>query len=96
MSLQFHALTVKSVARDADALVVGFGVPEPLREAFAFEPGQYLTLRADVNGEDLRRSYSICSTPDDAEMRVGIRLLPGFCALYGLAVWRAQRRYGAA
>ena len=77
MSLQFHALPVKSVARDADALVVGFGVPEPLREAFAFEPGQYLTLRADVNGEDLRRSYSICSTPDDDEMRVGIRLLPG-------------------
>lgn len=77
MSLQFHALPVKSVARDADALVVGFGVPEDLRDAFAFEPGQYLTLRADVNGEDLRRSYSICSTPDEAEMRVGIRLLPG-------------------
>lgn len=77
MSLQFHALPVKSVARDADALVVGFGVPESLREAFAFEPGQYLTLRTEVNGEDLRRSYSICSTPDDAEMRVGIRLLPG-------------------
>jgi ring-1,2-phenylacetyl-CoA epoxidase subunit PaaE len=77
MSLQFHALPVKSVARDADALVVGLGVPAPLREAFAFEPGQYLTLRADVGGEDLRRSYSICSTPDDAEMRVGIRLLPG-------------------
>lgn len=77
MSLQFHALPVKSVARDADALVVGFGVPEPLREAFAFEPGQYLTLRADVDGEDLRRSYSICSMPGDAEMRVGIRLLPG-------------------
>jgi len=77
MSLQFHALPVKSVARDADALVVGLGVPAPLREAFAFEPGQYLTLRADVGGEDLRRSYSICSTPDDAELRVGIRLLPG-------------------
>ncbi len=77
MSLQFHALPVKSVSRDADALVVGFGVPEALRDSFAFEPGQYLTLRTDVNGEDLRRSYSICSTPDDAEMRVGIRLLPG-------------------
>ena len=77
MSLQFHALPVKSVARDADALVVGLGVPAPLREAFAFEPGQYLTLRADVGGEDLRRSYSICSTPDDGEMRVGIRLPPG-------------------
>lgn len=77
MSLQFHSLPVRSVARDADALVVGFDVPAPLRETFAFEPGQYLTLRADVNGEDLRRSYSICSAPDDGALRVGIRLLPG-------------------
>ncbi len=87
MSLQFHALPVKSVARDADALVVGFGIPEPLRDTFAFEPGQYLTLRADVNGEDLRRSYSICSTPDDGEMRVGIRLLPGGA----FSGWAAQQ-----
>ncbi|MFT3665283.1 1,2-phenylacetyl-CoA epoxidase subunit PaaE [Piscinibacter sp.] len=87
MSLQFHDLPVKSIARDADALVVGFGVPEPLREAFAFEPGQYLTLRADVNGEDLRRSYSICSAPEDGELRVGIRLLPGGA----FSGWAAQR-----
>ncbi len=87
MSLQFHALPVTSVARDADALVVGLGVPDALRAAFAFTPGQYLTLRADVNGEDLRRSYSICSTPDDAEMRVGIRLLPGGA----FSSWAAQQ-----
>jgi ring-1,2-phenylacetyl-CoA epoxidase subunit PaaE len=77
MSLQFHPLPVKSVARDADALIVGFDVPEPLREAFRFTQGQYLTLRAEVDGEDLRRSYSICSGLDDGHLRVGIRLLPG-------------------
>lgn len=77
MSLQFHALNVAGVARDADALVVGFDVPEPLRETFAFAPGQYLTLRAEVGGEDLRRSYSICSVPGAGPLRVGVRLLPG-------------------
>ena len=77
MTLQFYPLSVKSVARDADALIVGFDVPEPLRDTFAFTQGQYLTLRADVDGEDLRRSYSICSGVDDGSLRVGIRLLPG-------------------
>jgi ring-1,2-phenylacetyl-CoA epoxidase subunit PaaE len=79
MSLQFHALPVKSVARDADALIVGFDVPTALRDTFAFTQGQYLTLRTEVGGADLRRSYSICSglDDDDGALRVGIRLLPG-------------------
>ena len=68
---------MKSVARDADALIVGFDVPEALRDTFAFTQGQYLTLRTEVDGEDLRRSYSICSGLDDGTLRVGIRLLPG-------------------
>src|SRR5688572_4343173 len=77
MSLQFHPLPVKSVRRDGDALIVGFDVPEALRDTYAFTQGQYLTLRTEVNGEDLRRSYSICSGLDDGALRVGIRLLPG-------------------
>src|SRR5262249_45585764 len=52
-------------------------VPEPLRDTYAYAQGQYLTLRAEVGGEDLRRSYSICSGLDDGALRVGIRLLPG-------------------
>ncbi len=77
MSISFHSLRVASRHTDADALVVGFDVPPDLRETFAFTPGQYLTLRAVVDGEDLRRSYSICSALDDTDLRVGIRLLPG-------------------
>ena len=76
MSFSFHPLRVASLSTDADALVVGFDVPEALRATFAFIPGQYLTLRAVVNAEDLRRSYSICSGLDDGTLRVGIRLLP--------------------
>ena len=77
MSLQFHSLPVKRIERDADALIVGFGVPDELRETFAYTPGQYLTLRTELNGEDLRRSYSICSGLDDGALRVGVRLIPG-------------------
>jgi len=47
MSLRFHDLRVKSVQPDTDeAVIVGFDVPDALRETFAFAPGQYLTLRA--------------------------------------------------
>jgi ring-1,2-phenylacetyl-CoA epoxidase subunit PaaE len=77
MSIQFHSLPVQRIERDADALIVGFGVPDELRDTFAYTPGQYLTLRTELNGEDLRRSYSICSGLDDGALRVGIRLLPG-------------------
>lgn len=77
MSLVFHPLRVASVERDADALIIGFDVPSALRETFSFTAGQYLTLRTFVDGEDLRRSYSICSAPDEARLTVGVRLLPG-------------------
>lgn len=78
MSLHFHPLRVRSLQPDTDeSVIVGFDVPDELRETFAFTPGQYLTLRATVDGEDVRRSYSICSGADDGELRVGVRLLPG-------------------
>ena len=78
MSLHFHDLRVKSVQQDTDeSVIVGFEVPDDLGETFAFQPGQYLTLRAQVGGEDLRRSYSICAGADDGELRVGVRLLQG-------------------
>ena len=72
MSLAFHPLRVASVHTDAQALVVEFEVPQALRSTFGFTQGQYLTLRAVVDGADLRRSYSICSGLDDAALRVGI------------------------
>ncbi len=71
MAIQFHPLRVTSVERDTDdAMVVGFDAPE----GFAFEPGQYLTLRTSIDGQELRRSYSICS---DRQLRVGIRRVDG-------------------
>ncbi len=71
---QFHTLKVASVARNTrDAVVVTFDLPAALRETFAFRPGQYLTLRTELNGEEVRRSYSICSAPQDGILRVAIK-----------------------
>jgi ring-1,2-phenylacetyl-CoA epoxidase subunit PaaE len=72
MALHFHPLRVTSVERDTDdAMVVGFEAPA---DGFGFEPGQYLTLRASIGGQELRRSYSICS---DRRLQVGIRRVDG-------------------
>ena len=76
--LHFHPLRVARIVADTDeACIVSFAVPDELRQTFAFQPGQYLTLRQPVDGQDLRRSYSICASPDDGELRVGVRKVPG-------------------
>ena len=75
---QFHSLTVADVRTEtSDSVSVAFDVPDPLKAAFAFEPGQYLTLRADIDGESVRRPYSICAGLDDRRLRVGIKAVPG-------------------
>jgi ring-1,2-phenylacetyl-CoA epoxidase subunit PaaE len=75
---RFHALTVANVRRDTrDAIVVTFDVPPELRATFRFACGQYLTLRTEAGGEELRRSYSICSGAGDAELRVAIKRVAG-------------------
>ncbi len=77
-SLHFHPLRVREVQPDTDeAVIVSFDVPAELQEQFHFTQGQYLTLRSDVSGQDLRRSYSICAGLDDGCLRVGVRKVPG-------------------
>lgn len=69
---QFHPLTVAHVERlTDDAAAISFAVPEELRETFAFEPGQHLTLRREVDGGEQRRSYSICLSRRTAGRRAG-------------------------
>lgn len=78
MSVIFHPLRVREVLPDtAEAVVVAFDVPAELREVFSFTQGQYLTLRTEIDGADLRRSYSICAGVDDGELRVGVRKVKG-------------------
>lgn len=75
--LHFHPLRVRDVRPDTDdAMVVSLDVPADLRDAFRFQPGQYLTLRHVDGAGDLRRSYSICAAADEG-LRVGVRRVPG-------------------
>ncbi len=74
----FHPLRVRRIEPDtSEAVVVTFEVPPELRDVFGFTQGQYLTLRREVDGQDLRRSYSICAGVDDGELRVGVRKVNG-------------------
>ena len=74
----FHPLTIADVRPETDtAICVTFHVPDDLREKFRFIQGQFLTLEASVDGEDLRRSYSICSGINDGHMRIGIKRVKG-------------------
>ena len=74
----FHRLTVSDVTAETDdSVAVTFAVPEALIGEFAYLPGQHVTLRAVVDGEDVRRSYSICADASTGVLRVGIKQLPG-------------------
>ena len=75
---KFHPLTVATVERDTrDAIVVTFDVPPSLREQFRYSHGQHLTLRALIDGQDLRRSYSICAAAHDRTLRIAVKRAPG-------------------
>jgi ring-1,2-phenylacetyl-CoA epoxidase subunit PaaE len=75
---KFHRLAVAKVERETrDAVAITFAVPEALAEPFRFTAGQHLTLRADIGGEDVRRSYSICSGVQDGSLRIAVKRNPG-------------------
>lgn len=78
MTAMFHSLKVADVRQEiADAISIRLAVPSELDGQFAFAPGQHLTLRAMIDGEDVRRNYSICSAPHDGELRVAIKKIAG-------------------
>ena len=74
MTPHFHRLAVARVQRETpDAISVVFAVPRDLDAAYRYTQGQHLTLRAKLNGEEVRRSYSICSGVDDGSLRIAIK-----------------------
>lgn len=71
---QFHKLRVQDIQRETDkSVTISFEVPENLKETFAFTAGQYLTLKTTVNGEEIRRDYSICSAPKSGDLKVAVK-----------------------
>lgn len=77
MSIHFEQLKVKEVRKETDDCVsISFEIPVELQQQFQFTQGQHITLRSTINGEDVRRSYSICSSPMDNELRVAVKKVP--------------------
>jgi ring-1,2-phenylacetyl-CoA epoxidase subunit PaaE len=75
---RFHRLAVCDLRRETpDAVSLTFAIPKELEGDYRFAPGQYLTLRMTMDGEEVRRSYSICSGPDDGELRIAVKKVDG-------------------
>lgn len=78
MSKHFHRLTVKDIKKEtSDCVVITFDVPDALKDNFAFTQGQSLTVKTDINNSEVRRTYSICSSPFDNELRVAVKKVEG-------------------
>lgn len=76
--IHFHNLKVTEIRRETDDTVsIAFGIPEEEKALFAYDPGQYLTIRTDINGEEVRRSYSLCSAPSEGVWRVAVKKVDG-------------------
>ena len=76
--IHFHPLRVKKLERETeDCVTIEFDVPEQLKETFRFTQGQNLTIRKVLNGEELRRNYSICTSPFDNRLKVAVKKTEG-------------------
>lgn len=74
MAPSFHELTIIAVRKpSANSTALVFEIPPDLKDEFSFDPGQYLTLRTTIDGNEVRRSYSICSARSRSELAVGIK-----------------------
>jgi ring-1,2-phenylacetyl-CoA epoxidase subunit PaaE len=75
---KFHKIKVLDIYKETDdCSVITFDIPSNISEEFNFRQGQHLTLKADIDGEDTRRSYSLCSSPIDKEWKVAVKRIPG-------------------
>jgi len=73
----FHKIKVQDIYKEtADCSVISFDIPEQLQEEFKFRQGQHLTLRKIINGEDVRRTYSLCTSPYDNKWSVAVKQIP--------------------
>ncbi|MEM9680994.1 MAG: 1,2-phenylacetyl-CoA epoxidase subunit PaaE [Bacteroidota bacterium] len=76
--VEFHEIALADVYKETkDCSVLTFDIPEQLKDEFKFIQGQYLTLKKVIDGEDIRRSYSLCSSPLDDEWKVAVKQISG-------------------
>lgn len=76
MRPSFHPIRIKEITREtSEAVSISFEVPADLIADFAYKSGQYLTLKANINGEEVRRSYSLCSSPSEKTWKVAVKAI---------------------
>ncbi|WP_136482634.1 ferredoxin--NADP reductase [Cognatitamlana onchidii] len=74
----FYTLSVKKINRETDkAISISFNIPDNLKEQFSFKAGQYITLKTKINGSEIRRDYSLCSSPKSSELKVAVKEVKG-------------------
>lgn len=78
MAVNFHSLKLKEVKKETqDCVSLCFDIPSDLIETFRFKEGQNITIRKNIDGEEVRRSYSICAAPHEDVLRVAVKEIPG-------------------
>jgi ring-1,2-phenylacetyl-CoA epoxidase subunit PaaE len=78
MAVHFHKLTVREIKKETpDCVSIAFAIPKNLQSEFLFEQGQNITIKKEIDGEEIRRSYSICSAPFENELRVAVKKVDG-------------------
>lgn len=71
---QFHKLTIKEITQETEkAVTIGFEVPEHLKDTFQFKAGQYITLKTSIDGNEVRRDYSLCVSPKSGQLKVAVK-----------------------
>jgi len=78
MAHQFYALRIKEIVREtSDCISIEFDLPEDLQDKFQFKAGQNITIKQEINGEEIRRSYSICAAPFEQKLKIAIKKING-------------------
>ena len=78
MAVHFHPLKIKNIKQETpDCVSISFDIPETLASLFEFKEGQNITVKGNIRGEEIRRSYSICSAPHENELRVAVKKVTG-------------------
>lgn len=76
--MKFYPIKIATIRQEtSDCVSIALDIPDTLRDVFRYQPGQYLTFRASLHGEEVRRSYSLCSAPSDQEWRVAVKKVDG-------------------
>lgn len=78
MMNKFYALKIKEIIRETpEAVSLSFDIPQELRDKFNYKAGQYVTIKAVIEGKEIRRAYSLCSSPHTHEFKVTVKEVPG-------------------